>query len=128
MTGSYDEALSHKIYAAADIFVMPSKFEPCGLSQMIAMRYGCVIAAGDTGGLHDTVSDIMDAGVKNPSGILIKHTNPDGIAWALNELYNRYIGDGAEEWGSLVINSANKHFGWEDSAKVYESLYYDIIK
>ncbi len=127
MTGSYDEALSHKIYAAADIFVMPSKFEPCGLSQMIAMRYGCIIAAGDTGGLHDTVSDIMDAGVKNPSGILIKHTSPDGIAWALNELYNRYIGDGAE-WGSLVVNSANKHFGWEDSAKVYESLYYGIIK
>jgi len=126
VTGSYNEALSHKIYAAADIFAMPSKFEPCGLSQMIAMRYGCVIAAGDTGGLHDTVSDIMDAGVKNPSGILIKHTNPEGIAWALNELYNRYIGDGAE-WGSLVVNSANKHFGWEDSAKVYESLYYGVI-
>ncbi len=126
-TGKYDEALSHKIYAAADIFVMPSKFEPCGLSQMIAMRYGCVIAAGDTGGLHDTVSDIMDSGVKNPSGILIKHTNPDGIAWALNELYNRYISDGAE-WRNLVVNSADKHFGWDDSAKVYESLYYDIIK
>ena len=127
MTGSYDEALSHKIYAAADIFVMPSKFEPCGLSQMIAMGYGCVIAAGDTGGLHDTVSDIVDSGVKNPSGILIKHTNPDGIAWALKELYNRYIADG-DEWSNLVVNSANKQFGWDDSAKVYENLYYDIIK
>lgn len=126
-TGSYDEALSHKIYAAADIFVMPSKFEPCGLSQMIAMRYGCVIAAADTGGLHDTVSDIMNSGVKNPSGILIKYTNSNGIAWALNELYNYYI-EGEGKWHNLVINSANKHFGWDDSARVYESLYYNIIK
>ncbi len=106
---------------------MPSKFEPCGLSQMIAMRYGCIVAAADTGGLHDTVSDMTDSGERNPSGILIKHANPDGIAWALNEIYNRYIGDGVE-WHNLVINSANKHFGWDDSAKIYENLYYDIIK
>ena len=142
-TGKYDEALSHKIYAASDIFVMPSKFEPCGLSQMIAMRYGCVIAAGDTGGLHDTVSDITNPDAKNPSGILVQYTDSNGIAWALNSLYNIYAsGIGGEEsrksagkeiggdrrWGDIVINSANKHFGWEDSAKVYENLYYDIIK
>jgi starch synthase len=125
--GRYDEALAHKIYAAADIFVMPSKFEPCGLSQMIAMRYGCVIAAGDTGGLHDTVPDIMDVKSKNPTGILIKQTDANGIAWALNELYNIYVSD-TEKWSGLVINSANKHFGWDDSAKAYENLYYDVIK
>ena len=142
-TGKYDEALSHKIYAASDIFVMPSKFEPCGLSQMIAMRYGCVIAAGDTGGLHDTVSDITNPDAKNPSGILVQYTDSNGIAWALNSLYNIYAsGISGEEsrksagkekgmdrgWSDIVINSANKHFGWEDSAKVYEGLYYDIIK
>ena len=142
-TGKYDEALSHKIYAASDIFIMPSKFEPCGLSQMIAMRYGCVIAAGDTGGLHDTVSDIMNPDVKNPSGMLFKYVDPDGIAWSLNYLYNIYSSgisgeesrkasgkekSGDREWNRIVVNSANKHFGWEDSAKVYEGLYYDIIK
>ncbi len=127
ITGSYNETLSHKIYAASDIFVMPSKFEPCGLSQMIAMRYGCVVAAADTGGLHDTVSDMTDLSEKNPSGILIKHANPDAVAWALNALYNCYIEDGSK-WHNLVINSANKHFGWGDSAKIYENLYYNIIK
>lgn len=125
-TGRYDEALSHKIYAASDIFVMPSKFEPCGLSQMIAMRYGCAIAAGDTGGLHDTVADIMNPNAKEPSGVLIKHIDTNGISWALNELYNIYI-NGDKKWHELVINSANKHFGWDDSAKVYENLYYDVI-
>ncbi len=126
LTGKYDEALSHKIYAASDIFVMPSKFEPCGLSQMIAMRYGCAIAAGDTGGLHDTVSDIANEAEKKPSGILIKHKDANGIAWALNELYNIYAFN-KDKWSGIVINSANKHFGWDDSAKIYENLYYDII-
>ncbi len=126
-TGRYDEALSHKIYAAADIFAMPSKFEPCGLSQMIAMRYGCVILAGDTGGLHDTVSDITDRHAKEPSGVLIKHIDANAVSWGLNELYNIYINEG-EKWRNIVINSANKHFGWDDSAKVYENLYYDVLK
>ena len=127
-TGKYDEALSHKIYAASDIFVMPSKFEPCGLSQMIAMRYGGVIAAGDTGGLHDTVSDIMDTNAGKPSGIFIKHLDANGVSWALNELYNIYMSNNDEIWGNLVINSANKHFGWDNSAKIYENLYYNTIK
>ena len=127
LTGRYDEALSHKIYAASDIFVMPSKFEPCGLSQMIAMRYGCVILAGDTGGLHDTVSDLTHGGSAEPSGILIKHIDAGGISWGLNELYNIFAGESGK-WRKLVINSANKHFGWDDSAKAYENLYYEIIK
>lgn len=126
--GRYDEAMSHKIYAASDIFVMPSKTEPCGLSQMIAMRYGGVVAAGDTGGLHDTVSDITDPAVIHPSGVLIKHLGIDGVSWTLNELYNIYIGNNGLNWDKLVINAANKHFGWDDSSKVYEDLYYNIIK
>lgn len=127
MTGSYDESLSHKIYAASDIFAMPSKFEPCGLSQMIAMRYGCAILAGDTGGLHDTVSDINDPAVQNPSGILIRHIDTNAISWGLNELYNIFSGE-RKVWRNIMVNSANKHFGWDDSAKTYEKLYYEILK
>ncbi|MFW0884840.1 glycogen synthase [Candidatus Acidulodesulfobacterium sp. H_13] len=125
--GKYDEALSHKIYAASDIFVMPSKFEPCGLSQMIAMRYGCVIAAGDTGGLHDTVSDISDDNIEEPTGILIKYVDAAGISWALDKLYGFYISDDIGKWCSLIVNSANRCFGWDDSAKVYEDVYYSLL-
>lgn len=124
--GRYDEAMSHKIYAASDIFVMPSKTEPCGLSQMIAMRYGCVVLAGDTGGLHDTVSDITDA--KEPSGILVKYLDANGVSWALNELYNIYMDVYSENWNKLVINAANKHFGWDDSVKAYENIYRNVIR
>ncbi len=123
----YDEAMAHKIYAAADIFIMPSKTEPCGLSQMIAMRYGGVIAAGDTGGLHDSVSDMMDKGVKNPTGILIKHMDVNGISWAIDKLYNIYMDENGEKWKSLVINASNQRFGWDDSAAIYENLYHDAI-
>ncbi len=126
--GKYDETMAHKIYAASDIFVMPSRTEPCGLSQMIAMRYGAVVLAGDTGGLHDTVSDVMDTSAKEPSGILIKYLDTNAVSWALNELYNIYMDTHSENWNKLVINAANKHFGWDTSVKAYENIYCNIIK
>lgn len=121
--GSYNEALSHKIYAASDIFVMPSKTEPCGLSQMISMRYGGVVIAGDTGGLHDTITDIIH-NEKSGNGLLIKNVDVQGVSWAMNEIYNLY--NNKEIWGRFVINSINKDFSWNTSALKYKKLYEDI--
>lgn len=126
MAGRYDETMSHKIYAASDIFVMPSRTEPCGLSQMISMRYGGVVVAGDTGGLHDTVTDLFSVEKDSANGILVKYIDSDGVIWALKKLYDIYAEEG-DLWKKMVINAANKHFGWDSSAQVYENLYYDAI-
>jgi len=121
--GSYDEALSHKIYAASDIFVMPSKTEPCGLSQMISMRYGGVVLAGDTGGLHDTITDIIH-NEKSGNGLLVNNVDVQSVSWAMNEMYNLY--NNKEIWGRFVINSINKDFSWNASALKYKKLYEDL--
>ncbi len=121
---SYDEAFAHKIYAASDVFVMPSRTEPCGLSQMISMRYGDVVIAGNTGGLHDTISDIT-IDEEKANGILIKHMDINGILWAMQKI-NKLFHSGVH-WKRLVINSVNKDFDWSLPALKYKELY-DKIK
>ena len=64
----YDEALAHQLFAGADVFVMPSRFEPCGLAQMQSMRYGTLPLVTDVGGLHDTVVDVDDAAERTAPG------------------------------------------------------------
>ena len=121
--GKFDETLAHKIYAASDIFIMPSRTEPCGLSQMISMRYGGIILAGDTGGLHDTVVD-LNINKENGNGITVKHIDAHSISWALDRLYNLYY---EKDWEQFVINSVNSDFSWNASALKYIDLYNKIL-
>lgn len=114
--------LARKIYAGADMFLMPSKSEPCGLSQMVALRYGTVPIVRETGGLRDSITDCGDG---KGNGFTFKSYNAhdmlDAIRRALTLYYN---GD----WNELVLRALNCDFSWGRSANAYIRLYKEILK
>lgn len=116
----FDENLAHQLYAGADIFLMPSHFEPCGLSQLISMRYGTVPVVNRTGGLKDTVTE-YDVHTKTGNGFLSDFKQGslfgDAIERAL-ALYPR-----SDHWGAIKQNGMNADYSWKPSAESYESLY-----
>ncbi|CAA0823706.1 Probable starch synthase 4-chloroplastic/amyloplastic [Striga hermonthica] len=120
----YDEVLSHLIYAASDMFIIPSIFEPCGLTQMIAMRYGSVPIARKTGGLNDSVFDVDDdtIPVKFRNGFTFLTADEQGLNSALERAFNHYS-NGGDGWEQLVRKDMSIDFSWETSASVYEELY-----
>ncbi|WP_428897734.1 starch synthase [Parelusimicrobium proximum] len=122
--GKVDEELAHKVYAGADMFLMPSRFEPCGLSQMISMRYGTVPIVSKVGGLVDTVTD-YDSRVKNTNatGIAISSISSTGIAAALERAITLYQDKRA--WALLVKNGMTQDFSWTKSTAKYMDLYKD---
>ncbi|MFA6306569.1 MAG: glycogen/starch synthase [Patescibacteria group bacterium] len=110
----FDEKLAHLIYAGADIFLMPSRFEPCGLGQMIAMRYGTVPLVRATGGLADTVNGKTGFSFKKYSGEKLYKT-----LWRALKIYY----DQPKTWRQLQLNGMRKDFSWKKSAKEYLKLY-----
>ncbi|EXB45761.1 Glycogen synthase [Morus notabilis] len=120
----YDESLSHSIYAASDMFIIPSLFEPCGLTQMIAMRYGSIPIARKTGGLHDSVFDVDDdtVPVRFRNGFTFLNPDEQAVNQALDRAIKLYMND-PESWKQLVQNVMNLDFSWESSASQYEELY-----
>ncbi len=111
----YDAMLSELIYAGADIFLMPSRFEPCGLGQMIAMRYGTVPVVRATGGLADTVFD-------GYSGFTFTEYNVDAFWNALNRAVQTYYRNPAQ-WREIQQNGMRQDLSWETSAKRYAEVY-----
>ncbi len=114
----YDEELSHLIYAGADFLIMPSRFEPCGLNQLYALRYGTVPVVRTTGGLKDTVKDI---GEKGGFGIRHEHVTVDDVALAItraNKLYNDTL-----EFKRIRTEIMKIDNSWESSASEYIELY-----
>lgn len=116
----YDEAFAHRIYAGSDIFLMPSKYEPCGLGQLIAMRYGAIPVARKTGGLADTIIDyepLREYG----TGFLFE----DYRATALRECLRSALCVYADKkrWNRLVLNAMKMDFSWQSSAGKYIELY-----
>lgn len=120
----YDESLSHSIYAASDMFLIPSMFEPCGLTQMIAMRYGSIPIARKTGGLNDSVFDVDDDTIPLQFRNGYTFLNPDeqGLNGALERAFNHYKTN-KESWQKLVKKDMNIDFSWESSALQYEEIY-----
>ena len=116
----YNKALSKKFYAGADMFLMPSKSEPCGLSQMIATRYGAVPIVRETGGLHDTISAYNEY-TGEGNGFSFANYNAHEMMNIIQYAMNIYR-DKAK-WKKLVKNAMNSDFSWEASAKKYLSLY-----
>jgi len=114
----YDAKLARQIYAGADIFLMPSRYEPCGLSQMIAMRYGCVPVVRAVGGLHDTVTD------GETGFVFIKPRVKDFVA-AIHRALAKY--DDKEAWYTMQKNGMRQDFSWTNSAQKYFELYQRLI-
>ncbi|MBI4822867.1 MAG: glycogen synthase GlgA [Nitrospirae bacterium] len=116
----YDEALAHRVYAGSDVLLMPSRYEPCGLSQMIAMKYGTVPVARKTGGIKDTVEDYNPLKRKG-TGFLFSDYTPN----ALRECLIRALCVYAEplRWKRLILGGMKKDFSWDSSIQKYIALY-----
>lgn len=124
----YDEALSHSIYAASDMFIIPSIFEPCGLTQMIAMRYGAIPIVRKTGGLNDSVFDVDDdtIPVQLRNGFTFITPDEQGFNGAFDRAFNHYNSD-SEGWQELMHKVMNIDFSWDTSASQYEELYLQSV-
>jgi starch synthase len=110
----YDAKLARLIYAGADIFLMPSRYEPCGLSQMIAMRYGCIPVVRAVGGLHDTVTD-------GETGFVFIQPKLKDFMAAIKRAVDTYKNE--QVWRTMQINAMSQDFSWTNSALKYLNLY-----
>ena len=122
----YDEHLAHQIEAGADIFLMPSRFEPCGLNQMYSQRYGTPPVVRATGGLADTVTDATPQMIRNGSatGFVFSPLNPATFLAAITRAITLYRDKNV--WQSLQLNGMQRDFSWKKSAAEYRALYASV--
>jgi starch synthase len=118
MLAENSETLAHKIVAGADVLLVPSRYEPCGLTQMYALRYGTVPLVRNTGGLADTVEPFTAEG-----GTGFRFDDPDGtgLVWALDQAIAAYRD--RPRWDRLRREGMSRDFSWERSARSYVELY-----
>lgn len=121
----YDNALAHKIEAGSDIFLMPSRYEPCGLNQIYSMRYGTVPVVHATGGLDDTVES-WNAAKNNGTGFKFRRYTPEALIHALEEALRVFKDKDA--WQTLMRNGMQQDFSWKKPAKEYETLYNEVAR
>jgi len=117
---AYDEALAHRVMAGSDVFLMPSRSEPCGLTQMYAMRYGTVPIVRATGGLADTVEP-FDASIDSGTGFRFDTPDGTGLMWAVDQALAAK--SNARAWSRLQARGMAKDFSWDRSAREYVDLY-----
>ena len=118
----FKPSLAHKIYAGADMFLMPSKSEPCGLAQMVALRYGTIPIVRETGGLSDTISDCGD---NMGNGFTFKSYNAHDMLDACIRAKDAYYN--AEKWDTLIVKGMKEDNSWSKSAKEYIDLYEEML-
>ncbi len=121
----FDEGLSRRIYAASDMVLMPSKFEPCGLTQMIAMQYGALPIVRETGGLKDTVLS-CEADKKQGTGFLFHDYNAHDFLYTLQRAVKAYY-ENNKQWKQWVLNAMNQDLSWTQSAIQYKHKYETLI-
>jgi starch synthase len=126
ITIGYDEALAHLIEAGADIFLMPSRFEPCGLNQMYSQRYGTIPIVRKTGGLADTVTDTLPETLADhtASGIVFNEASSGALLEAVKRALILY--SLPDTWKKMQINAMKKDFSWKHSAEQYLALYENL--
>jgi starch synthase len=118
---TYDATKPSYIYAGADVFLMPSRYEPCGIGQMIALRYGTIPIVRQTGGLNDTI-DNFDTSSKRGNGFKFFNYDTRDLLFQLNNAFNLYQNN-KSDWNQIIINAMNSRFSLTDSAKNYLELY-----
>ncbi|MBO4758609.1 MAG: glycogen synthase, partial [Spirochaetaceae bacterium] len=122
----YDESLSHLIEAGSDFFLMPSKYEPCGLNQMYSLLYGTLPIVRRTGGLADTVQNYNQE-TGEGTGFILDNLTPssiyDTVGWAMYAWYNK-----PEHIANMRLRGMKQHFGWDVSAKKYLEIYEKLLK
>jgi starch synthase len=123
----YDEALSHRIFAAADVTLVPSRFEPCGLTQMYALRYGSLPLVRRTGGLADTVVDcsLEDLAEERSTGFVFERFDSDDLRRALRRAFTLW--QRRREWRAVQKRGMAQRFGWDAAAERYLDLYRQAI-
>jgi starch synthase len=122
---AYDNALAHKIEAGADMFLMPSRYEPCGLNQMYSLRYGTPPIVHRTGGLADTVTS-FDAGRRTGTGFVFDHFDEGGLTFGLGHalhVWGSGAGEDRERWRALQNNGMRARLGWDERVTAYEMVY-----
>lgn len=122
----FDNRLAHLIYAAADLFLMPSKFEPCGLGQLIALRYGTIPVVRETGGLADTVVPFNEI-QKTGYGFNFNRYNHQDLKEVVQKALSMHISD-RKSWTQIIQNAMNVDFSWPRSAKLYRKQYQRLLK
>jgi starch synthase len=120
----FDPALSHQLYSSGDMILIPSRYEPCGLTQMISMRYGCVPVARNTGGLSDTILDTTPE--TGQTGFLFEEAAVVSCAEAIERALNTYINQPA--WQQIQKNGMKTDFSWKNSAIKYADEYITLWK
>jgi starch synthase len=124
VTIGYNNELAHQIYAASDMFLMPSKFEPCGLGQLIALKYGTIPIVRETGGLVDTIIPFNEYELTG-NGFSFANFNAHDMMHVIR--YALTIYNLPEAWNSLVKNAMAADFSWAQSAKKYRKAYRNIV-
>ncbi|MEM7312377.1 MAG: glycosyltransferase, partial [Planctomycetota bacterium] len=126
---TFSNELAHQIEAGSDIFLMPSRYEPCGLNQMYSLKYGTVPVVHATGGLRDTITNTTEESLSDgsqPNGFVFYDFRPDALHgtldWATNLYSNR-----PETWKQLVTRGMTQDWSWRRSAQEYVSLYQATI-
>ncbi len=119
----FNSALANRIYAGSDIFLIPSRFEPCGLSQMIALKYGAVPLVREVGGLADTVQEFNPKSGKG-NGFVFLDYSPDALFDTMRRAVRVFQSE--DQWKTLVNNGMKCDFSWERSAKQYVDVYSQV--
>lgn len=122
----FSESLAKKIYAASDIFLMPSRFEPCGLGQLIAMRYGSVPVVRKTGGLADTVIP-FNRYTGEGTGFAFLNYNAHELLFTIKDALYYYYND-PQNWKKIMKQAMTRDYSWESSAEQYAQLYEELIR
>jgi len=121
----FDEPLAHRIMAGVNILLIPSQYEPCGLTQMYALKYGTVPVVRATGGLEDTVVQ-FDFQTKEGNGYKFGPFEPAAFVAAVREAANLY--QDAETWKRLMANGMKADFSWDRSARSYLDIYRSVLR
>jgi starch synthase len=120
----FDESLAHKLYAGADLFLMPSKFEPCGLGQLIAMKYGAIPITRETGGLNDTVKSWNEF-TEEGNGFTFRNFNAHDMLYTIRRAIHFY--HHPHTWKRIVKIAMEKDYSWAQSAFKYSQLYEKLV-